>query len=633
MTAKQIDWDEDPSKLDGALTAAKSETNKDLPHYKFYAYLRYARPTSAGLGGSAGGNGGTGEAPSAHLLDSFAQITDQLGHNITAEVNDACTAKICQRLRAKTIPVAAKPDIARACTLYSRIQDGVIEQTNFFEEATRAWEDIYSFPNGYVFFEIDDGSRSILSRRFDPRHVYYLTEEGINPVHLYAEEAMSRSVVLAMFPDMKMEIEAAAEWSPEKFPGVTKPSLGHADTIKVIRAWKRRVGSVDGRYIMSLEGGKVLNGKPEKGVRTGQPWKYDFFPFAVFRGRYDFAGFGGIPLGRTSAPYHLRINRLTRIADDSFVGAVPIVWSPISSKLDELSNIPFQIGKYAGNQPPTVQQLNPVSEQVLAERREAKQACYEAFGINRSIAQGQAPKGVTAAVAIRETIGLADARAAEYQKHWERGWRDAGHIIVAFANELKKLKVRPTDPNSDIMEELDVSTFRLDRDDYRVTFGLTSALSQSIHGLISDLAELKDLGTIDAITVAKAIGNKIPDVQAEVDRITAAHRLAEKMVQDALEKGIIPVPPSGKMMGKEGNAALILLCRQAWCGAMVNPGRYSPRNLEILRKLHRSAEAKDGAPLPQIQTVTPGGAIAPNAITTIGAPVVQPVQPVAPVGA
>lgn len=617
-------WEDDPSTLDRHFEAARDERKTDCNAMRKYKQLRYSRPT---------GSVNSANVHSEYLgnLDAFMALSKKVGFNVSEEVTDACTAKICQPLRPRTIPVAAKPDIARACTILNRLQDGVIDSSGFLQEATMAWEDSYdSHTNGYVFFEVNHETKTITSRRINSAYVYYLVCEGRNPVHLYFEEAMSREVANEMFPGFENEIAAAPRWREESIPGVD-PSDGGTewDTICVRRAWRRRTGKEPGRFVVSIAG-HVVNGKPkDKGERTGEAWDYDFFPFAVFRNKRDNKGFGSVPMMKTIAPYHIVINEYARLIKDSFKGAVPVISSHQQSSFDGMTDAPYQIFKWKGTVEPKIHATNPVSEQLLRERNFLYDKAYESVGINRSLSQGQAPKGVVAAVAMRETIGLADARAAEYQKNWESGWRQAGHIIVAFACELKKMKIASTDANAEMMEELDLSGLKVNRDDYKITFGLTSALSKSVHGLMSDLGEFKDAGLIDLVTMAQAIGDKVPDVQADVDRITAHYRLAAKQVQDAIEKGTIPVVP-GARQGKNSLDAIVVLGTQAWCSALINPDRYPPENLEMLRRLIKIAESKKAGPAPTLQLGTPGQAIAPGALTTIGAPAPQPVQPIQP---
>jgi hypothetical protein len=289
------------------------------------------------------------------------------------------------------------------------------------------------------------------------------------------------------------------------------------------------------------------------------------------------------------------------------------------SGMNEYTNMPFAIRKWKGTHKPELSAQNPVSEQVLRRIDYHDAKSYAIAGINKSLAAGQAPKGVTAAVAMREVIELADARAAEYQKHWESGWRQAGHIIVAMANELGKLRIRSTDFNGELLQELDMNSIKVEKNDYTVTYGLTSALSRSIPGLLQDMNELKDIGLADIYDIAEAVGSKVPDVQGTIDRVTSDRRLAAKQVQDAIERGEIPVPPS-TMQGQSGLDAIVVLGKQAWCNAMINPDRYPPENVEALRLLMRAAQARKAPPQPILPTITPAAPMAPNAIVGIGTP-------------
>lgn len=618
-------WIEEPSRLRQAVDSCKSAHNADRNLSRHFLQLRYARPTSIG-----NNTGGGADRSAPIFIDGFLPVIKQLGYNQFLEVSDACTAKICQPLRPRVVPVAAKPNIHRNCTLYNRLIDGVLESCNFLEEATSAWEDSYCVPVGFVLFEIERNIGQIICRQGDGMHLYWRRGEGRNPIHLYYEEPVSRVVVLERYPEYEADIMRAPTWQPPTILGVDPPTDGggEEDTIRLIRGWRRRTGDSPGKYVCAIES-TVLNGGGD-----GEEWPYDFFPIAVARNRWARRGFGGIPMGMHVAPHHLAINRLARVAEDSFKGAIPFLMSHQDSAKNEMTDVPFQVFKWKGQHRPEVIANNPVSEQVLRRIDYHDAKAYAVAGINKAMAHGEAPKGVTAAVAMREIQAFADARAAEYQKHWESMYRQAGHIIVAFANELKKMRVPAHDAvNAELMEEIDMKAIAMEKTDYRISYGLSSALSKSIPGLISDLGDFKDLGLVNLVDMAMAIGDKVPDLQYAMDRVTAHQRLASKMVQDALEKGEIPVVPSAQQ-GQQGLDAIVLLGQQAWSAAMINPDRYPAKNLEALRMLMKVAQSKKGAPAPVQPTGTPGQALAPNAMTTVGTPApVQPVQTPAPMGA
>lgn len=616
-------WVDNPKKAMQAIEQARSEMNADRNLGEFYSALRLARPVDVM------GTGTMTTTSGPVFADPFIAATRALGYNQTLEVTDACTASICQALRPRVEPVAAKADIARMCTLLNRVVDGVIESSGFVAEATLAWEDCYDIPNGYVFFETDTQTKEITCRRVNGNYVYFRRSEGRKPIHISMDEPMSREVLIARFPEHEEAIRSVASWYYKNVIGVDPPSKGSPDTVRVSRLWRRKVGEEKGRFIICLENGTVLNGKADDPFNTGEDWDYDFFPFAVARCRFDKEGFGGVPIVRYIAPHHLAIIRLANIAEDSFKGAVPVVFAHKNSGVNTWSNTPFRFQKWDGADKPKVEATNPVSDQVLARIEYHDAKSYAQVGINKAIGAGQAPKGVTAAVAMREIVELADARKAEFQKHWESMWRQAGHIIVALAREIGKVKVAPTDVNGELMSEIDFKAIKLDRTDYRISYGVSSVLSKTVAGLMSDLSELKDLGFIDTLDMAEAIGNKVPDIQSVVDRVTAPKRLAAKMVQTAIEQGEIPLPPSASQ-GQDGLDAIVVLGHQAWCQAMLNPERYTPRQFEALRRLTKIAQAKKGQPLPAAPTIAPAAPMAPDALVGVGTPVAVPQAAPAP---
>jgi hypothetical protein len=602
-----IGWIEDPRKTTQVAESCLAAMNGDRWATRFYLQLKYARPTQTSPTGPNQGG-------SPMFMDAFTSSVKQIGYNQLLEVTDAATASVCEKLRTRVEPVAAKPDIARSCTLMSRLQDGVIDYTNFHAEATSAFEDSYCAPIGAVLIETEPNTHEFTARRLDPLSCAWHRSEGRKPVHFYCFEAMTREVLAERFPAFERDIERAADWDYETILGVDPPTTGIANTVKVTRAWRRRVGNRPGKYVLAI-GNVVLNGEGK-----GEEWDYDFFPIVVARTRFDHKGFGGVPVARFIAPHHMAINRLARIAEDSFKGAVPVVFAHKLSGCNDWKDAPFQLRKWDGPSQPKVEPTNPVSQQVLARIDYHDAKSYAQVGINKAIAAGQAPKGVVAGVAMREVVELADARKAEMSKHWESMWQQAGHIIVALANEMQKVKIAESaDVTGDLLDEINLKDIKLEKTDYRISYTITSALSKSVAGLLSDYTELKDLGFADTADMAAAIGEKVPDVQATVDRVTAYKRLAAKMVQTALERGEIPVPPSAQQ-GQQGLDAIVLLGQQAWCQAMLNPDRYSPENLEALRRLMRMATAKKGAPMPQPGMIHPGAPIPQNAIMPVGTP-------------
>lgn len=602
-----VGWIEDPRKATQVAESCLASASGDRWATRFHLQLRYARPTQAY-------QTGVSQSSNPQFLDAFMSSVKQLGYNQTLEVTDAATASVCEKLRTRVEPVAAKPDIARACTLMSRLQDGVLDYCNFHQEATSAFEDSYCAPCGFVLFETEPTTHEITCRRLDPLSCGWHRSEGRKPVHFYCFEAMTREVLVERFPAYRQEIERAQEWDYETIAGVDPPTSGTANTIRVTRAWRRKVGKQPGKYVIAI-GNTVLNGDG-----SGEEWPYDFFPLAVARTRFDHKGFGGVPVVRFIAPHHLAINRLARIAEDSFKGAVPVVFAHKLSGCNDWKDSPFHLRKWDGPTAPKVEPTNPVSQQVLARIDYHDAKSYAQVGINKAIAAGQAPRGVVAAVAMREIVQLADARKAEMSKHWESMWKQAGHIIVALANEMQKVKIAAAnDVNGDLLDEIDMRQMKLEKTDYRISYTLTSALSKDVAGLLSDYSELKDLGFVDTTDMAEAIGSKVPDVQAHVDRVTAYKRLAAKMVQVALERGEIPIPPSAQQ-GQQGLDAIVVFAQQAWCQAMLTPGRYSPEQMEALRRLSRLAQAKKGAPLPPPQMVRPGEPVPEGAMVGVGTP-------------
>lgn len=604
-----IGWVDDPTQLEKTIDAIKMEMSPDRNLGRFYLALRHARPSTL-----APNPDHSAQAVPA-FIDAMNTAIRQIGFNGLLEATDACTARICHPLRPRVTPVAATAGIKRMCDLLGRMIDGVFDTCDFLTQATQAWEDCYCVPVGFVLFSVDESTKQIHCERADPTACYWHRSEGRNPVHFYMDQPVSKSVLAEQYPDHEEQIMKAPNWAPIRLPGVDPSALAPArdeGTVRVCYGWRRKLGNRPGFFA------KTCNGVVLDGDGNGEKWNYDFFPVATFRNRWDFRGFGGVPMARYIAPHHLALNRICRIIEDSLKGAVPwyLYHKDSGSNGDDISDVPFQGIPWEGMNPPTIYTPNPVSQQALAERDYHREMIYAMAGVNRMLAAGQKPAGVTAASAIREVIDLADARLSEYQKFWESGYRQAGHIVCALVNDIKGFRVK-AGASAELMEEIRMADIDLKKDDYRIQYGVTSALSQSIPGRMQDAKELQDLGIIDRPGVARIVGEKTPDIAREVDMITAPLRLAEKMIENALEKGTMPIPPSA-IQGKEGLDAIVLLGTQAWSAAMINPQMHDPRNLEVLRRLIMMAKTKQAGPAPAPQPVTPAQPIPAGAIVPQG---------------
>jgi hypothetical protein len=523
------------------------------------------------------------------------RIANQLGFNLLRDLVDGMAARVCRQMACKVITVGGGSALQQQSARMSRLIDGLNAENNTREVLETMLIDACTcrgFGAGKVYF--DEVSEEIKFERLDPMSVFFRYSEGRNPRNIWTQSTVAREYILDTYPK---KADALRRVSTERRPiiaGVEPSGASSEDTVFVNERWKLTRGDDIGRWVMTC--GQV--------VLENEPYPYDFHQVILLRVYPEFTGAGGVSLARLGAPYHRWLNQLVRIAHDSFRGNVPRVLRHTGTTINQggASDVPFAETIWEGVQKPEITPGNVVSEQLLNFLPTLRQQAHIDTGVNENMASGLKPTGINSGAALREFTQFADARMNGPNERYAQAWADVGKAFIGIGAEHYKNKtVVVRAPGSAMLQEIKWADVDLKKNKYRLQFEVVSGLSATVPGKMQDVADLQDLGLVDAIDAADMLKGTVPDIAAAAERITAPRKLAQQMVENALD-GLVEQP--SVLYGPDCLNAIVLIGSQANCRAILD-GNHTPEQVECLRKLIKAARRKLQPPIPPLPTVQP----------------------------
>lgn len=564
-------WTDDPKQLEGVAKRLESEHASMQAESKSYLRCYYDRPVIS--------------ADYSRLYREhavFESLRDAHGGNLTREVVDAAASIICRPLSAEVLPKGAEFDLEQGCKQASRLIEGVFDNSNFISVAKRSFKDGCTAPIGPIKGLIDPLTNEIKFERLNPLSVYWVDNGTDNPRTILVTEPISRDELCARYPKHKTKIMDMPGWSPPLVVGVDPPQSkrrtgGAEDTVKVIEAWCRALGpDAPGRHTVVV--GDV--------ILEDEAWEHEITPVASFRWSTDFRGYAGVSLARIISRYDSANRRLLKMAYAGLEGAVPWLVSHEDSEVEGVGDVEFQNVKYAGPTPPTVYMPQTVSPEVLAQIEKNYTRAYAEGGVNQNMATGSAPARYTSGAAQIQFVDIANTRLLDAQQQWQQLWSDASKVVVMLAQQARKTHVRVKGANYYEM----VSFPRLNRDKYKVSFGLTSGLSLTPAGRLQELSDLQTAGIIDQNDVLRHLD--LPDTRQLADRTNAPRDLVMKQIHMALDLAKFDMPSA---MQGEQLGMIVKIGGEEYQRARMQ-GNYPAKNIEVLRRLIKAAEARIAPP-------------------------------------
>ena len=354
-----------------------------------------------------------------------------------------------------------------------------------------------------------------------------------NPRQLYQFKLVDRSVLMALYPDQKSEVNKAEQAAPDQ-TGNSERSV--ADQVMVVEGWHLPSGpnANDGKHVIACSSGMLFD----------EDWNKEDFPFVFMQYSPRIRGFWGQGLAEQLMGTQTEINKLlmTISASINLVG-VPRVFVEDGSKVVKahLNNQIGAIVTYQGQKP--IYEVAPcVPAELYAQLERLINYSYQQSGISALAATSMKPAGLNSGEAIRSYDDLQSDRFAALAKRYDEFYVNLAYQVVDLAKEIAERdgKYSTVYPNKNGTREIDLPKADMLKDTYVIQCFDASSLPRSPAGRLQTVTEMMQAGLISPQEGRRLLD--YPDIE-KVDKLDiAGEERILKILDDIVDDGKY-VPP------------------------------------------------------------------------------------------
>ncbi len=470
----------------------------------------------------------------ARANESQSFLENRVSFNVIRSCIDTAASKLAKnRPRPLFLTQQGNWNLKRRAQKLTQYMEGLFDQMgtgsgdarSLYGIGRRVFVDGGTFGSGICKFFRDDENVTVKAERIFPDELIVDDIEGIyeQPMQMHQEKIVFRDALVGLYPDYEKEIMAANSGVSAGIATTTA-----ADMIRVIESWHLPSGpnAEDGIRCVSIENATL----------ACDPWKKNYFPFAIFRWAPRLMGFFGSGIAEELVGIQLEINKILRnIQIAQHLVAVPQVWLEYQSKA-LAKHINNQIGGvkyYAGSKPEfyTPQAMGP---EIYNHLESLIRKAFELIGISQLSAAAKKPAGLDAKVALREFQDIESERFMLTGMRYEDFFMDATWIALDLLDDLA---ADGKDPSVWIKQggwdrKLTWKDVKIPRDQYVLRPFPTALLPSRPEGKLAFVQELTQGGYLDREESLELLD--YPDIQDTISvklaPRTDAKRLLERMI-------------------------------------------------------------------------------------------------------
>jgi hypothetical protein len=462
---------------------------------------------------------------------AMGNATGAITWNVTRSVVQTVASQVSRsRPRARFVTSGGDYRQKRRAKKLTQLNDGLFHMCRVYEKTQQVFIDSGVFDIGAI--EVDrDGDVPVVNRVL-ACEVMVAANDGIygEPRSMYRRRFVDKFVLIAKLGKKagKDAIDAIRAMTPAN--PVNDGS--QSNLIEVFEAWhlQSSEGAGDGRHVIAIEGAN--------GTLVDEEYERDYFPIILFPMDPALAGPYGKSAADTLFPIQVAINTLLdKIAKAQHLACVPRVGIPMSAKLGTLNNGIGAHYRFSGTQGAIFSSPQALSAEVYEHLERHYEKAFALYGVNAQVAAGQKEAGLTAAVAIRESLDIQTARFAVLSQRWEQLHMDIARRLTDLAREIygDNPAAVVAAPGTKFLETVSWKEIDLKEDQYVIQPYPVSLLPATPQGKIDKIGELVAQGIWTAKRAEAALDDLDPD--SEMDAARAMENDIERMCDDMLCDG------------------------------------------------------------------------------------------------
>lgn len=389
---------------------------------------------------------------------------------------------------------------------------------------------------------------------------------------------------------------------------------GTLDMVMVYEAWHlpSKPGADDGRRIMCTSHTTLVDEK----------WEHDWFPFAVMRWKDRLTGWWGCGLVEETKAAQLRINKLIkRVEKLQDLGSNVWAFVPKTSGIQEheITNQPLQILPVNGGQEsmPVFYKHDATPPDLRSEIAYIRDETFNQVGLSQAQLQGEKPKGLQSAVAIRTAEDIGSRRHIENVRQYERFFIEIAKLLERLNDvaadeaeengEIYYVTSLETRGRSEMIRAVKWTDVQSETPTTIRMFPV-SALGSTPAGKMESVQELVQGGYLSRPYAMKLLD--FPDLDAAMSLELVDIDLAQwqlERIQDG-ERGVLPLPQQNLEMAFEESRKVILQAELMEASDAVKRELRKYRDVveKLIKKATQPPPVQDGAM--QVGMTAPMGA-------------------------
>ena len=477
----------------------------------------------------------------AHTVTSKPALT----YNVVRSCVNTASSKIAKnKPRPLVLTNGGNYKLQQKAKKLTRYLDGLFAVIGLDATFQRAFRDAGIYGDGAVRFFVEDGrihaERVMIDEILvDEAEAYY----G-QPRQMHHKRAMSKDVLVALFPEHEDAIESAHVKYNDLSPRGRTPSM-----VEVIESWhlpssdpvagKDGVARTDGRHLICVDGAALID----------EPYAKPYFPIVFLRWEEALDGFWSSGIAEELVGLQAAINELLmRIKMAQRFCSAPVRYVRTSSKVVKahFSNDPRgTILEVDGDIP----QPGPnfiLAPELYQQLEAYYHRAFEITGISAMSAQSKKPGGLDSGVALREWQDIESERFVLVGQRYEAAYIEASRILIDLSRDLYTenqdaafLHVKAR--SKKFIETIPWADVDMDDDAYDLQIFPVSMLPSTPAGRIQTITELMKVAGDDGkplISGEQAMKLlDFPDFEQVASLKTAAIDVAQMMIDGMLDGG------------------------------------------------------------------------------------------------